>query len=101
VLTSSIDTANNGWAHTVAEVTGLDTSGAVAEGDEVYLSGTAGEFVHTVPAAPDLSQIVGRVSEKAVSGRVFFDLRYKANVANVKITRAGGVFNPIRTRSFM
>jgi len=55
---------------------GIDTSGASAVGDEVYLSdSSAGGYTLTKPTATDKVQIVGRVVEKhATTGAILFDL---------------------------
>lgn len=56
-------------AHKIAT---LNTS-AMAEGDNVYLSETAGEFTDTAPSAPDVVQFVGRVGRVHASlGEVDF-----------------------------
>jgi hypothetical protein len=72
VMRSALGANTNGHAYAAGEVTGLDTSGAAAVGDPVYLSGTAGAWTLTAPTAP---QLVGRVTVKhATTGAIAFML---------------------------
>lgn len=69
VLAASLATATNGLAWGIGDVTGLDTSGAGAVGDPVYLSGTAGAWTYTAPTViGKIIQCVGRVTVKDVAG---------------------------------
>ena len=63
-----------GTVYNEKEVTGLNTSTAVAVGSPVYLSATAGTYAFDTPPANanDLVQVVGYVKTKAVSGSIFF-----------------------------
>lgn len=73
VLTADLTTATNGLAYPFATVTGLDTSGASAVGDPVYLSGTAGLWTLSAPASPANKQRIGVVMVKdAATGEIHF-----------------------------
>lgn len=79
VLASDLANNTNGFAYGFIPVTGtvsqpLDTSGASAVGDPVYLSGTAGEFTFTAPTGvSQLVQMVGIVLVKdATVGSIAF-----------------------------
>ena len=71
VMLAGLSANTNGHAYAFGEVTALDTSGASAVGDPVYLSAaTPGAWTLTAPAAP---QLVGRVTVKdASSGKIAF-----------------------------
>jgi len=73
VLASDISNNSNGVAYLAVEVTSIDTSGASAVGDMVYLSTTPGAWAYSAPADPNASHIVGVVTAKdAVSGSILF-----------------------------
>jgi len=71
VMLAALGANTNGVAYAVGEVTGLDTSGASAVGDPVYLSAvTPGLWTLSAPAAP---QLIGRVTAKdASAGKIAF-----------------------------
>lgn len=73
VLTAAIVNNANGYAYAFADVAGLDTSGASAVGDPVYLSDTAGGWTLTAPTGADkLRQRIGVVLVKNASGTIRF-----------------------------
>jgi hypothetical protein len=63
-----------GTVYAEGVITGIDTSGAGAVGDPLYLSATAGQFTATAPSGPDqICQVVGTVMVKnAQTGSVRF-----------------------------
>ena len=79
VLDASLADETNGTAYPIKHVTDLDTSGAAAVGDPVYLSAaTPGEFVYAAPSgATYLVHKVGVVTVKhATTGEVRFFLSW-------------------------
>lgn len=73
VLEADVADEANGLAWACANLTGIDTSGAVAVGDSVYLNAsTPGALAFTAPGSPNYKQHVGVVSVLAASGGVHF-----------------------------
>jgi hypothetical protein len=75
VVRDAIANTGTGLIYAHSHVTSIDTSGATAVGDAVYLSQTAGAFTFSSPSSPALAQEVGRVTAKdATSGAINFVL---------------------------
>lgn len=74
VLDTNLANNANGVAYGFRVVTGLDTSGAAAEGSLAFLSGTAGAVTYTeLTGQNQTSQVVGVVWKKdAANGVMFF-----------------------------
>ena len=95
--------ANNGFANVVTEglLSNIDTSGATAEGDPVWL-GTAGNLIYGLankPVAPAHLVFIGIVTKKNVStGEIFvrpqngFELEELHNVDARSPSNADGIF---------
>lgn len=76
--------ANNSFGRilTAGNITGIDTS-AFANGNAVYLSSTvAGAMTATEPLAPNISQLIGYVTNAAVSGNIDLSIRAGLNTAS-------------------
>jgi trimeric autotransporter adhesin len=76
--------ANNsfGRVFTAGNISGFDTS-AFTNGQAVYLSSTvAGGLTATEPLAPNISQIIGYVTNAAVSGSVDMSIRAGLNTSS-------------------
>jgi hypothetical protein len=88
-LVASANIANGavGVATTRYDLTGVDTSGAAAVGDPVYLSATAGGWTLTAPTGADqVEQEVGRVTVKNAAGAIRFDVGLAATREKVGTT---------------
>lgn len=74
VLNAALTNNTNGVAHGYMDVSGLDTSGAGADGSQVYLSeATPGTWQYTSPSASNVGWWVGTVLKKdATLGSIRF-----------------------------
>ena len=72
LATHDIENNSDGYVTTFGLVRGLDTN-VFTEGDILYLSAaTAGEWVSTAPAAPNVLSTIGRVTKSSVAQGVIF-----------------------------
>lgn len=72
-LETNLDQGDHGYVVTSGLLAGINTSGATAAGQAIWLSSTAGQFVYgSPPAEPAHSVYLGVVSRKhAVQGEIF------------------------------
>ncbi len=83
VMAGALADATTGVCYRYAEVTGIDTSAAATEGDDICLTPTAttgntwAVEASCTAVADEFKQIAGHVTVDAASGAILFDLRYQ------------------------